>query len=57
MIESFSDICLLAGNSNKALAQEIADNLALPLCSAKIGKFSDGCLLYTSFFVLFFLYL
>lgn len=42
MIESFSDICLLAGNSNKALAQEIADNLALPLCSAKIGKFSDG---------------
>ncbi|MGN8914439.1 ribose-phosphate diphosphokinase [Anaerofustis butyriciformans] len=42
MIESFSDICLLAGNSNKALAQEIADNLALPLCLAKIGKFSDG---------------
>lgn len=42
MVEPFSDICLIAGNSNRPLAQEIADNLAIPLCSTKIGKFSDG---------------
>lgn len=42
MVESFSDIVLISGNSNKALSQEIADNLAIPLCSADIGRFSDG---------------
>ena len=40
MVESFSDIVLIAGNSNKQLAQEIADCLAIPLCSAKQSAIS-----------------
>ena len=42
MVESFSDIVLIAGNSNKKLAQEVADCLAIPLCNANVGRFSDG---------------
>ena len=36
------DIKIFTGNSNPALAREIATNLGLPLGSADIGMFSDG---------------
>ncbi len=42
VIEAYSDICILSGNSNIPLAKAIADNLNLPLCKTRIGKFSDG---------------
>ncbi len=36
------EIKLISGNSNRPLAQKIADYLGIPLCDAEIGKFSDG---------------
>jgi len=36
------DIKIFAGNSNKALAEEIAEKIGLPLGVAKVGTFSDG---------------
>ena len=36
------DIKIFAGNSNKLLAMEIAENIGLPLGVATVGKFSDG---------------
>jgi ribose-phosphate pyrophosphokinase len=36
------DIKIFAGNSNKALAEEIAEKISLPLGMATVGKFSDG---------------
>jgi ribose-phosphate pyrophosphokinase len=33
---------LFSGNANKALAQAVADNLAIPLGNASVSKFSDG---------------
>ncbi|NTV88933.1 MAG: ribose-phosphate diphosphokinase, partial [Clostridiales bacterium] len=35
-------IKIFAGNSNPALAEEIADRIGLPLGVATVGKFSDG---------------
>ena len=35
-------IKLISGNSNKPLAQKIADYLSIPLCDAEIKRFSDG---------------
>ena len=36
------DIKIFAGNSNRVLAEEIAEKIGLPLGLAKVGKFSDG---------------
>lgn len=36
------DIKIFAGNSHRALAQEIAEKIGLPLGVATVGKFSDG---------------
>lgn len=36
------DIKIFAGNSNRALAEEIAEKIGLPLGVAPVGKFSDG---------------
>jgi len=36
------DIKIFAGNSNKALAEEIAEKIGLPVCAATVGRFSDG---------------
>lgn len=36
------DIKIFAGNSNRELAEEIAEKIGLPLGLAKVGKFSDG---------------
>lgn len=36
------DIKIFAGNSNKELAQEIAEKIGLPIGSANVGMFSDG---------------
>ena len=36
------DIKIFAGNSNKKLAQEIAEKIGLPIGSANVGMFSDG---------------
>ena len=36
------DIKIFAGNSNRKLAEEIAEKIGLPLGLAKVGKFSDG---------------
>ncbi len=36
------DIKIFAGNSNVALAEEIAEKIGLPLGVATVGKFSDG---------------
>ncbi len=36
------NMMLLAGNSNRQLAQAIADYLAVPLGNATVGRFSDG---------------
>ncbi len=36
------DIKIFAGNSNRALAEEIAEKIGLPLGMATVGKFSDG---------------
>ncbi len=42
MVQSYSDIVLISGNSNKALAEEIAQNLGIELCDTTVTKFSDG---------------
>ncbi len=42
MITHGNTIEILAGNSNRPLAQAIANELKLPLSSAEVGKFSDG---------------
>jgi ribose-phosphate pyrophosphokinase len=36
------DIKIFAGNSNRALAEEIAEKIGLPLGVATVGRFSDG---------------
>jgi len=36
------DIKIFAGNSNKGLAEEIAEKIGLPVGAATVGKFSDG---------------
>ncbi|MGE5614949.1 MAG: ribose-phosphate diphosphokinase [Bacillota bacterium] len=36
------DIKIFAGNSNRPLAEEIAEKIGLPLGIATVGKFSDG---------------
>ncbi len=36
------DIKIFAGNSNRTLAEEIAEKIGLPLGVATVGKFSDG---------------
>ena len=36
------DIKIFAGNSNKVLAEEIAEKIGLPVGMATVGKFSDG---------------
>ncbi len=36
------DIKIFAGNSNRALAEEIAEKIGLPVGAATVGKFSDG---------------
>lgn len=41
MIEG-SDIKIFSGNSNKGLAQEIAQCLGLPMGLCQVGRFSDG---------------
>ncbi len=42
MITHGNTIEILAGNSNKALAEAVAKELNLPLSQAEVGKFSDG---------------
>ena len=42
MIAHGNKIKLFAGNGNKALAQEIAKELHMPLGDMVVGKFSDG---------------
>ncbi|MEZ0537672.1 ribose-phosphate diphosphokinase [Caldicellulosiruptoraceae bacterium PP1] len=42
MITHGKDIKIFAGNSNKALAEEIANKLNLKLGDAEVGRFSDG---------------
>nr|WP_317930978.1 ribose-phosphate pyrophosphokinase [Halioxenophilus sp. WMMB6] len=37
-----ADLMLFSGNANPALAQAIADKLAIPLGDATVSKFSDG---------------
>lgn len=39
---STCDFKLFNGNANPELAQAIADYLHVPLCKAKVGRFSDG---------------
>jgi len=36
------DIKIFTGNSNRALAEEIAEKIGLPVGKATVGKFSDG---------------
>jgi Phosphoribosylpyrophosphate synthetase len=38
----YSGIKIIAGNSNMALAQEIAEYLEVQLCNAEVVSFSDG---------------
>ena len=42
MIAHGNSIEILAGNSNRALAEAVAAELKLPLSNAEVGKFSDG---------------
>ena len=42
MITHGNSIVLLAGNSNKPLAEAISKQLDIPLTNAEVGKFSDG---------------
>ena len=42
MITHGNSIEILAGNSNRPLAEAIANELKLPLSNAEVGKFSDG---------------
>jgi ribose-phosphate pyrophosphokinase len=36
------DIKIFAGNSNRGLAEEIAEKIGLPVGLATVGQFSDG---------------
>ena len=36
------EIKLIAGNANKALAEEIAGRLGVPITKSKISRFTDG---------------
>ena len=38
----YSELSLLSGNANKALAQRIAQSLGLSLSETRVGRFSDG---------------
>ncbi|MBE5749274.1 MAG: ribose-phosphate pyrophosphokinase [Clostridiales bacterium] len=42
MITHGNSIEILAGNSNRKLAEEVAAELKIPLSDAEVGKFSDG---------------
>ena len=42
MISHGNSIEILAGNSNRPLAEAVAAELKLPLSNAEVGKFSDG---------------
>ena len=42
MITHGNTIEIIAGNSNRALAEAVAKELNLPLSEAEVGKFSDG---------------
>lgn len=42
MNTSGSEIKILAGNSSKELAQQIADYIGVPLSNCEVGTFSDG---------------
>ena len=42
MITHSTEIKLFAGNSNRALAESIAQALKLPLSEVEVGRFSDG---------------
>ena len=42
MITHGNTIEILTGNSNRKLAQAVADQLKIPLSDAEVGKFSDG---------------
>ncbi len=42
MITHGNTIEILAGNSNRVLAEAVAKELGLPLSDAEVGKFSDG---------------
>lgn len=42
MITHGTNIEILSGNSNRALAEAVAKELGLPLSEAEVGKFSDG---------------
>ncbi len=42
MNKNLDNVCLVAGNANRALAEEISDSLKVPLSRAEIKRFSDG---------------
>ena len=42
MITHGNTIEILAGNSNRPLAEAVAAQLKLPVSAAEVGKFSDG---------------
>ena len=42
MITHGNSIEILAGNSNRKLAEAVANELKIPLSEAEVGKFSDG---------------
>ena len=42
MITHGNSIEVLAGNSNRPLAEAVAAELGIPLSNAEVGKFSDG---------------
>jgi ribose-phosphate pyrophosphokinase len=39
---ALANVSILSGNANRALTQEIAKQLALPVGKAQVGRFSDG---------------
>ena len=42
MAKRFRNLKILTGNSNRKLAEEIAEYMGLELASCKVGRFSDG---------------
>ena len=36
------DLCILAGNANPQLAEDIAKHLGLKVCAATVGHFNNG---------------
>lgn len=42
MVQRGKRLKLLTGNANPVLAQEIAQNLGIPLCEAYVGRFNNG---------------